>query len=381
MGSCSAAFQRLAGQLGGFGCEGQNALVTLHDPFGLDHWTMLLFEVVTVLGALLALRHALHRRRHGDSAGLAIWIAALAYLAIVEPPLYFPDAFGLQDTVGLIFVHNEFTVQFMWGRLPLYIVAIYPVMAYLAYELVRVLGVFDRRGPLVSALTVGFVYHVFYEVFDHVGPQLRWWIWNPLAETNEPLLASVPISSMVVFAVAGPVALTFLVRVLVARHPQASDMPTGTLVGRSVLAGLLMPVGLVLGGMPATIFALGDEIDRVGQAIAYWTMLAVVAAVAVAAITQSVRRPSRELRDPADRRYLLAHGGLYLGALVVSWAAALPGVVGAVDGVTADGTPVGSLPYAAACLLLAGTALGLAARATSARPSRTSLDAESVVLT
>lgn len=378
MGACSADFQRLAAQLGGFGCEGQNPVVNLHNPFGLDHWTMLLFEIVTVLGALLALRHALHRRRQGDSTGLAIWIAALAYLAIVEPPLYFPEAFGLQDEVGLIFVHNEFTVQFMWGRLPLYIVAIYPVMAYLSYELVRVLGVFDRRGPLVSAVTVGFVYHVFYEVFDHVGPQLRWWIWNPLAETNEPALASVPISSMVVFAVAGPVALTFLIRVLVARHPRSSDMPLGALVGRGLLAGLLMPLGLVLGGMPATVFALGDEINRVGQAIAYWTVLAVVAAVAVTAITDSVRRPAPARPDPADRRYLLTHGSLYLAALVVSWAAALPDLLGAVDGVTVGGTPVGSLPYALACLLAAGILLGLAARATTVRSARAPIDVEPV---
>ena len=377
MGSCTADFQRLAAQLGDFGCEGQNALVNLHNPFGLDHWTMLLFEIVTVLGAILALRHALHRRRQGDSTGLAIWIAALAYLAIVEPPLYFPDAFGLEETVGLIFVHNEFTVQFMWGRLPLYIVAIYPVMAYLSYEIVRVLGVFDRRGPFVSALTVGFVYHAFYEFFDHVGPQLRWWIWNPLAETNEPLLASVPISSMVVFAVAGPVALTFLIRMLVARHPRAADMPTGTLVGRSVVAGLLMPIGLVVGGLPGTVFALGEEINRTGQAIAYWTMLALVAAVAVTAIAEAVRDPAPGgSGDPADRTYLLTHGVLYLAALVVCWIAALPDLFGAVDGITSDGTPVGSLPYAVACLVVAGTALGLAVRSISAPTAASSPEVE-----
>ena len=59
MGSCTADFQRLAAQLGDFGCEGQNALVNLHNPFGLDHWTMLLFEIVTVLGAILALSTSL----------------------------------------------------------------------------------------------------------------------------------------------------------------------------------------------------------------------------------------------------------------------------------------------------------------------------------
>ncbi|MDX1511978.1 MAG: hypothetical protein R3249_11565 [Nitriliruptorales bacterium] len=363
MGSCSADFQRLAQQLGEFGCEGQNAFVNLHNPFGLDHWTMLLFEIVTVLGAVLALRHALRLRRQGDPTVLALWIASLAYLAIVEPPLYFPDAFGLQEQTGLIFVHNEFTVQFMWGRLPLYIVAIYPVMVTLAYEVVRQAGVFARRGPFVSAITVGFVYHVFYEFFDHVGPQLRWWIWNPTAPSNEPFLASVPISSMVTFAVAGPVALTFLVRVLVARHPQVASLGTGPLVGRSVLAGLLMPIGLVLGGMPATIFTFAEETNRTGQAIAYWTVLGLVTVVAVPTLISAVRSRQRgEGAEEGARRYLLTHAGIYLGALVVSWAAALPDYVDAVDSITADGTPIGSLPYALACLVVCIALLVLVVR-------------------
>lgn len=350
-GPCAADFQRLAAELGGFGCEGQHAVVNLHNPLGLDHWTMLLIEAVTVVGAVLALAHAVRRRRQGDPTGLAIWLAAIAYLVVVEPPLYFPDLFGLQEQVGLIFVHNEFTVQFLWGRLPLYIVAIYPVMAFLAYELVRVLGVFERRGPLTSALTVGFVYHVFYEVFDHVGPQLQWWIWNPAAPTNEPMLASVPISSMVTFAVAGPVALTFLVRVLVARRPDAATMSTRALVGRSAVAGLLMPLGLVIGGLPATLLALGEAPNHTGQAIAYWIELGVVGVIAVAVLADAYRhRPAAA--DAASRRYLLAHGGVYLAALVVAWGAALPGYVAATEGVTAAGTPIGSLPYALVCAVL-----------------------------
>lgn len=351
-GPCSADFERLAAQLGDFGCAGANPVLNLHDPFALDHWTMLVIELAMLVGAGLALHHAVRRRREGDPTGLAIWLAAIVYLVIVEPPLYFPDEFGLQEHLGLIFVHNEFTVQFLWDRLPLYIICIYPVMAFLSYELVRVLGVFERRGPFVSALTVGFVYHCFYEIFDHVGPQLRWWIWNPSAPSNEPFFASVPISSMVTFAVAGPVALTWLVRMLVSRRSDAATMSTRTLVGRSVLTGLLMPIGLVVGGLPATVFSLGETTSHTAQAVAYWTVLGIVGVVAVRALADAYRfEASVDGRSPAARRYLMTHASIYLGALVVAWAAALPGYVGASNGITASGTPVGSLPYAVACTL------------------------------
>ncbi len=350
-GPCSADFERLAQELGEFACAGQNAVVNLHNPFGLDHWTMLVIEVATVVGAGLALRHAIRRRRAGDPTGLALWIAALVYLVMVEPALYFPQNFGLDEHVGLIFVHNEFTFQFLWGRLPLYIIAIYPVLAFMTYELVRFAGVFERRGPVASALTVGFVYHVFYEIFDHVGPQLRWWIWNPTAPTNEPLLASVPISSMVNFAVAGPAAFAFLVLVLVGRRARqdATPMTSKTLIGRSALVGILMPLGLVLGGMPATVFTFGEEINRTGQAWAYWGILAVSGVVGVHALLDAYRSRTTEPDDADSRSYLRIHVSIFLGALAIAWAAALPEYLGATDGITTSGTPIGSLPYAVGC--------------------------------
>ena len=358
-GPCSADFQTLADRLGGFGCDG-NPIVNLHNPFGLDHWTMLVIEVAMLAGAVLALRHALRRRRQGDPTTLAIWLAAIAYLVIVEPPLYFPEQFGLQDQVGLIFVHNQFTVQFLWDRLPLYIVSIYPVMAVLAYELVRVLGVFERRRLVTAALTVGFVYHVFYEVFDHVGPQLRWWIWNPAAPTNEPMLASVPVSSMVNFALAGPVVLTLLVRLLVSRRPDAARMRTRTLVGRSAGAGFLMPLGLVVAGLPVTVVGLVTSADHTAEGVVYWTMLGAVSAVAVTVLVDAYRSRTTSTLDTGARGYLVSHASVYLGALVVAWAAALPAYVSAVEGLTGAGTPIGSLPYAAACFGVACVILWLA---------------------
>ena len=81
---------------------------------------------------------------------LAMWFAPLVYLFVTEPPLYFPEWFGLDEQYGFIFAHNVFTVQFMWDRLPLYIVAIYPALSQLVYEVVRVMGVFKHRGALAA---------------------------------------------------------------------------------------------------------------------------------------------------------------------------------------------------------------------------------------
>lgn len=374
-GPCHPDFERLATELGDFACADQNLLVNLHNPFGLDHWTMLLIEVAMVVGAVLALRHALRRRRQGDPRLLAIWIASLAYLVVVEPPLYFPDQFGLQEQTGLIFVHNEFTVQFLWNRLPLYIVSIYPVLATLTFELVRLTGVMDRRGPVVSALTVGFTFHVIYEFFDHIGPQLSWWIWNPTAPSNEPFLASVPISSMVNFAVVGPAVLAFLVLVLVGRRNEVAVRETGvslstrTLVGRGVLAGVVMPIGLVLGGLPATVFRLvGDEVNTTAQAVAYWLILAVTSAVAIHALWDAERARVAVDDEPA-KRYVGIHAAIFLGAMTASWLVALPEYFGAVDGITASGTPIGSLPYAVVCLVASMWLVWFATRSTPPVPA------------
>ena len=84
------------------------------------------------------------RRR---STNLVLRFASIVYLLATEIPLYFPDLFGLQDRIGVVFDHNVFTVQFLSERLPLYIVALYPAVATLAFEIVRTLGVFGRPRP------------------------------------------------------------------------------------------------------------------------------------------------------------------------------------------------------------------------------------------
>lgn len=361
-GPCTPAFERLARELGGFSCDGAEAIVNLHNPFGLTNWTMLVLEVSTLIGAGLSLAHALHRRRAGDPATLAVWIGALAYLLVIEPPLYFPDVFGIEDRVGLIFVHNEFTVQFLYDRLPLYIVALYPATLVLVYEIARVLGVFERHNAVVASVAVGFIYQVFYEIFDHVGPQLRWWIWNPDVETNTPSLGSVPVSSMVIFGVFGAFWLTLLVRLLVARPAGADGGLSGrSLLWRALLAGALVPALISVAGLPTSILATVGPPDHTVQAIAFAIELALVASVGVWAIAVAWRDGSARSAGRAESRYVLIHGGLFVVTLVVLWMVALPRYLGAVGGITEDGTPIGSLPYALVCLVVAGTLLGLVA--------------------
>src|SRR5688572_15282553 len=137
VGPCSPDFTRVAEGLDErLSCATAPAVASVRSPLDLTNWTLPVVELLMVAGAVAALVHAvLWWRRRGDPTNLALWSATIVYLALLEPPLYFPDRFGLQDQVGLIFVHNLFSLQFLWDRLPLYIVAIYPALTYLAYAL------------------------------------------------------------------------------------------------------------------------------------------------------------------------------------------------------------------------------------------------------
>ena len=390
-GPCPTIYARLAHQVGDFSCRTANPFINLRDPFHLTSWTQPVVETVMIVGAILALWDAVRRRRRtGDPTGLALWLAAVLYVAILEPPLYFPEESGLQNQVGLIFVHNVFTVQFLYDRLPLYIVAVYPAMAYLAYRLVASLGVFERNGDLAGAVCVGFVHQCFYEIFDNLGPQLRWWIWNPAAKTNAPALAAVPLSSLVLFGTVGPCALTLLIRYLVARPARSrstpagagarrsaawSSMPWSSVAWRTVLAAVLVPVGLLAGGIPSSLATIGGRHLEADE-IVLWAELALFAATAIVAVTRAVTSgPTGDSSGgdgdgdgDGDRRkngYLYLHAAVYLGTFALLWGAALPAYADARRGITSQGTPIGSLPYAAGCALVCVALLYLAFRAAS----------------
>lgn len=360
MGQCNETFDQLAQELGDFTCRDAPAFIHLRNPLALSNWTLPVLELMMVIGAALALWWAVRRlRRAGDPTNLVLWVASVIYLLVVEIPLYFPDVFGVQDSVGVVFDHNVFTVQFLFERLPLYIVSLYPAVAMLAFEVVRALGVFRDRGIVAGAVCVGFVHLCFYEVFDQLGPQLRWWAWNDANPINHPMFASVPMTSLVIFAAFGPAVLTVFVMLFVGRAAQRGNRfsPVG-LVWRTVAAGVLVPIGVAIVSIPSSVF--GGQHPNVGAQAGVFTIeLVVIAAIALPVLVRqwvAARRgnaPSAELPNGFVRIF----GPIYLGVLAVLWMTALPSYFGAVNGVTDDGTPVGNLPYAATSFVLAGLAV------------------------
>jgi hypothetical protein len=290
MGHCSPGFKEVADTLGGIDCLNANPLISVRDPFSLTNWTLPVVESLMVLGAVVSLVHAvLWWRRRGDPTNLGLWFATIVYVLVLEPPLYFPDRFGLQDQVGLIFVHNVFSVQFLYDRLPLYILAIYPALTYLIYVIVQRTGVLERRNPLVGAACVAFVFHCFYEIFDNIGPQLRWWAWNPEAPSNSPWLDSVPLTSAVTFAGAAPFGIALLTRLLIARRVARGPVPAASMVWRVIGVGVLTPLAMIVFSVPYGIFGQGDDPNVTAQTIVLWLEVALLAGVAIAAFARAYR--------------------------------------------------------------------------------------------
>lgn len=350
---CPPTFSDLATRLG-FSCEEAGGLVEFRNPAALENWTLPVLEFTIVLGAVLALVYAILRlRRHGDPTNLVLWFGATAFLFVIEPPIYFPATFGTEEYLGTMFAHNVFSVDFLWGRLPLYIIAIYPLMATIAFEIVRMLGVFRRYGILVGAASVGFVHHAFYEIFDHLGPQLRWWEWTLDNKVNLPFLDSVPIPSVVVFAALWPMSLALCVQFFVGKHVDAGRHFSGLqLVWRTIVIGLVASVGVFVLPLPATVLGMGS--DTVRGAI-YLAELAVVSGVAIWAMSRqwAALRKGTSTTPAYSDDFVRWYAVAYLAVFGLLWATALPDWFDAVDGVTANGDPIGSLWYVIGCFVIA----------------------------
>jgi hypothetical protein len=351
----------------GFDCHDVSPVLSIRFPWDLAHWTMPLLEALIIAGAVFALVHAVRRHRKGDPINLALWWASLVYLLVTEPPLYFPEWFGLEKQYGFIFAHNQFTVQFMWDRLPLYIVAFYPVISQVAYELVRSLGIFRRRGALTGSVAVAFACQVFYEVFDHLGPQLKWWAWNMDNHiVNHPAMASVPMNSMLLFASVSMGAMTYLV-VRLAGSPAADGGPRRgrSLVLRTLVAGVLTPPTMAIAGIPSGFFG-GSNPNTTAQAWILGIELALIWLAGAWIVVSHLGSPDRGPNEPLSA-FARFYPAAYLGGMAVFWISALPAYFAADDGTTSDGTPIGSGPYALTCFIGAGLLLAVLYRKDLAR--------------
>lgn len=357
---CTPTFDKLSHSLG-FSCKQAGGLFEVRSPFQLENWTLPVLELTVITGAILTLVYAINRlRRHGDATNIALWFGAVSYLLIIEPPLYFPSSFGIAKQVDTMFAHNLFTVEFLWGRLPLYIVAIYPMMATVAYELVRSLGIFRRYNIFVGACAVGFVHHAFYEIFDQLGPQLRWWEWSVHNTMNQPMFHSVPLPSIVVFATLWPMSLALCVQFFVGQHADRGRRFSAIeIVWRTVVAGVLASIGTAILPLPATIASAVTDGSTSGG-VTYTLEMLTVFAVAVPALYNQWRRLRATAPSPLEPRYvtssaLIFYAAAYIAIMGVLWMYALPDYFGASDtnGLTVNGDPIGSLWYTMLCFTIA----------------------------
>ena len=366
METCTAEFLRLARHVGGINCRG-NPLVTFTSPFALDHWTMPLIEVTFIAGAVAGLVHAIRRKRTaGDASNLIVWLSAVLAPFVIEPITYFPQWFGLEDTLGLQFIHNQFSVQFLYNRLPLYIIAVYPAFAYLAYVLVQRTGIFERRGAVVSAVCVAFAFHVIYELFDMVGPQMRWWVWNSDLDLLKPAIGVVPYSDLQAFAFGAPLGIALLTRLMGTRRS-----PTGR---RIVAVTVLVAVGtwpvMFITSVPATILDFAGMGIETARIVGTWLILSIAALITGWALVDADRaRPAGDFERDGGGNFPLVVLVSYLSIFAVIWIQALPAYLGARSGSTRGGDPIGSLPYAVGAAAISIVVLVAAYRGRAARPA------------
>ncbi len=343
-GPCPEVANELTRELGGFDCSG-SPVVEFRNPADLTHWTMPLLEVLILAGAIFAVWYAVRRlRRFNDPTNLVLMLAGLFYLTVNEPVLYFPNKFGLMDQVGLNFVHNVFTVQFMYDRLPLYISALYIALPMLAYEAVRVTGVFQRYGLLAGSLAVGFVHSAYYEIFDMLGPQLSWWKWNHDAPSNSVFLDAVPVGSITLYSAVSIAGLAFGLGLLVGRPTWAGRPPRGfSMVVRILAVGAFaLGVMLTIGAFERVVRGLGGGDTAYGTVL--YIELAIVWVGGAIALVASWLAARREGTAEASI-YSRVYGWSFLATFAFFWAVSVPSRLDAVDGVTTQGTDLGSLPF------------------------------------
>ena len=347
-------FMELAPKLGGMDSKALASFFYWNNPLSLKNWTMNVVELLLLGGAVLAFVHAVQALRvSNDPTFLCVWVAAIVYCIAIEIPIYFPERFGGRPN-SVVFMHNEFSAGLFYDRTPLYILALYPALLCLAYVFVQQAGTFDGPWGLVKgAVCVAFVHHVFYQVFDHLGPQLNWWIWDYEAPTARVKLGSVPQFSLFNFSFLGPLAFALLARICVAWYADGRILEPGHGWNAWILIGLTMALGLLktplLGLLGLNLHYL-NKVETPNEKAVEGIVYACIAAAGL--LTLWELGPGAAPSPPPAGflgTYAATYGTAFLGTFAALWACSLAEYRSAVDGVTKRGTPIGSLPYVAAC--------------------------------
>ena len=275
----------------------------------------------------------------------------------------------------MTFVHNLFSVQFFYDRMPLYIIAMYPVFGYISYVLVQRTGIFKNYNVVVGALSVAFVFHCLFEVVDTVGPQWKWWAWNTQLSTSTPALGVVPYLNIQAFTIVLPFGLVLCTRLL-CKVPHRG----GWVIARDVvIVSLLVWPLQFLAALPATVVGLlGGSLDS-ARYISTWAYIALAAAVGGYAFIGAYRARRADpslVPDGVQCEYFpLVYTAVYLICAAIFWIAGLPDYLVAHNGITPSGGQTGAHPYAVitfvlSVVLLAGAYAGTTERTVTAATAK-----------
>jgi hypothetical protein len=157
-------------------------------------------------------------------------------------------------------------------------------------------------------------------------------------------------NSMLLFASVSMGAMTYLVVRLTGGARRG-----WSLVPRILVAGVLTPLTMAIAGIPSSVV----KGNTTAQA---WVLGIELALLWLAGAWIIVTNPRRDEPISAFARFYPA---VYLGAMAVFWLGALPAYLAAADGITGEGTPVGSGLYALACFAGAGLLLAALYRRTA----------------
>ena len=163
--------------------EATESFIYFNSPAQLHDWSYLAIEWIIYAGLICAIIHAIkYRKETGSSSALLTLLASFLYGLVMDILSYY--------TVEN-FWHGEFSVMFLYNRLPLYIACLYPAFMYHSYMTIRRYNF----APLTEAICTGFFAGVMYLIFDNLGPVLGWWIWDTTDPTTFPYVNSVPLTS------------------------------------------------------------------------------------------------------------------------------------------------------------------------------------------
>jgi hypothetical protein len=297
--------------------EATESFISFNAPSELLDWSFLVIELILVVGIVCAIIHAVaHARKTGGNSALLTLGAAFYYGVLM-------DMFGYYGPES--FWHGEFSVMFLYNRLPLYIALFYPAFMYHSYMLIRRYNF----SPVVEAVSVGFYAGLTYQIFDNLGPQLGWWIWDPEAVTNQPFLSSVPVTSYQWFCTF-EAAFAYITRKICWDLPARGTSNTRIGIGVAAVPFLTFLVGTL-------IFVPYQALIQMGQVGLAAATHGLIFALFGLVFLFNFRRPA-EKRDKLlmifPLTFLVGHMYLYIAKIDQFYTT---------DGLNAEGWPVANL--------------------------------------